>query len=213
MPMKTMTTFAIAVALVAAWSVAPAMATTTTTTPPAVEQKDTIGDKVERGVDKTKEKAGELKDKVVDTTKKAKDKVVDTTKKAKDKVVDKTDDATDKAADKTDTVKDKLAAKTEQMDVRHAQESLKDKGYDPGPIDGVHGPRTSAAVRDFQKKEGLTVTGRLDNETMGRLSATASGTGTVRTGSEGTAPASTSPAASPATGTSADPRPPAKQTR
>ena len=182
MPMKTMTTFAIAVALGAVWSVAPAMAQTTTTTPPApVEKKDTVGDKVERGVDKTKEKAGELKDKVVDTT-----------KKAKDKVVDKTHDLTDKAA-----------AKTDRMEVRNLQQSLKDKGYDPGPIDGIHGPRTSAAVREYQAKEGLTVTGRLDDDTMGHLN----GTGTVRTGSDGTAPAS--PSASPATGTQL----PAKQTR
>jgi peptidoglycan hydrolase-like protein with peptidoglycan-binding domain len=219
--MKTMTTFAIAVALGAAWSVAPAMAQTTTTTtpPPAVEKKDTLGDKVERGVDKTKEKAGDLKDKVVDTTKKAKDKVVDTTKKTKDKVVDKTDSATDKAADKTDRavdkaadktekVKDKLAAKTDRASVRSYQQALKDKGHDPGPIDGIHGPRTTAAVREYQKKEGLTVTGRLDDDSLGRLS----GTGTVRTGSDGTAPAS--PSASPSTGTApATPQIPAKQTR
>jgi peptidoglycan hydrolase-like protein with peptidoglycan-binding domain len=205
MPMKTMTTFAIAVALGAAWSVAPAMAQTTTTTPP-VEQKETVGEKVERGVDKTKEKAGELKDKVVDTTKKAKDKVVDTTKKTKDKIVDKTDKATDKAADKTEKATDKLATKTEKMDVRSAQTTLKDKGFDPGPIDGIHGPRTSAAVRDFQTKEGLPATGRLDNETMTRL------TGTVRTGSDGTAPATTSPSASPST-SPAPTQIPAKQSR
>ncbi len=207
MPMKTMTTFAIAIALAAVWSVAPAMAQTTTTTPPApIEKKDTVGDKFDRGVDKTKEKAGELKDKVVDTTKKAKDKVVDTTKSTKDKVVDKTDKATDKAADKTESVKDKLAAKTGRADVRSYQQALKDKGYDPGPIDGIHGPRTSAAVREYQKKEGMTVTGRLDDDAIGRLS----GTGTVRTGSDGTAPATTSPAASPSTGQT---QIPAKQAR
>ncbi|MEX2145466.1 MAG: peptidoglycan-binding domain-containing protein [Candidatus Rokuibacteriota bacterium] len=212
MPMKTMTTFAIAVALGAAWSVAPAMATSTTDkvenkaeraadkvenkaerAADKVDGKDTVGDKFDRAVDKTKDKAGELKDKIVDTTKKAKDKVVDTTKKAKDKVVDKTDNATDKLADKTD-----------RMDVRHMQQALKDKGFDPGPIDGIHGPRTSAAVREYQTKEGLTVTGRLDDDTMGRLN----GTGTVRTGSDGTAPAS--PSASPATGPQL---PAAKQTR
>jgi|SRR5687768_17570498 len=220
MPMKTMTTFALAVALGAAWSVAPVMAQTTTTTPPpAVEKKESVGDKVDRGVDKTKEKAVELKDKVVDTTKKAKDKVVDTTKSTKDKVVDKTDKTTDKVADKTDKAtdkiadkteraKDKIAAKLDRAGIRTQQQALKDKGYDPGPIDGIHGPRTSAAVREYQKKEGMTVTGRFDDDTMGRLS----GTGTVRTGSDGTAPAS--PSASPSTGTTTPtPQIPAKQTR
>ena len=177
MPMKTMTTFAIAVALAAAWSVAPALAGTTTD---KIENKDTAGEKLDRAVDKTKEKTVELKDKVVDTAKKVKDTVVDTTKRTKDTIL----------------------AKTDRMTVRNAQQSLMDKGYDPGPIDGVHGPRTSAAVRDFQEKEGLTVTGQLDDETMGRL-----GTGTMRTGSDGTAPAS--PSASPATSSEL----PAKQTR
>ena len=216
MPMKTMTTFALAVALGAAWSVAPAMATSTTEKAEnkAERAADKVEDKAERAADKIEDKAERAKDKAdgkdtvgekfdravdktKDKTRELKDKVVDTTKRTKDKVVDKTDKATDKLADKTD-----------RMEVRNMQQSLKDKGYDPGPIDGIHGPRTSAAIREYQTKEGLTVTGRLDDETMGRLS----GTGTVRTGSDGTAPAS--PSASPATGTApASPKIPAKQTR
>lgn len=215
MPMKTMTTFAIAVALAAAWSVAPALAGTTTE---KIEKKDTVGEKLDRGVDKTKEKTIELKDKVVDTTKKAKDKVVDTSKKVKDKVVDTTKntkdkvvdttkDTKDKVVEKTDRAIDKIAAKTERMDVRNTQQSLMDKGFSPGPIDGVHGPRTSAAIRDFQTKEGLMVTGQLNDETTARLS------GGVRTGSDATAPAATSPAASPSTATPPSAQIPAKQAR
>jgi peptidoglycan hydrolase-like protein with peptidoglycan-binding domain len=77
-------------------------------------------------------------------------------------------------------------------DVRAAQRALQEKGFDPGPIDGVMGPRTSAAVRDFQQKENLTVTGQLDAKTRSRLMASAG-----------------SPAASPAsepTGTSPKPQ-------
>ena len=48
---------------------------------------------------------------------------------------------------------------------------LKEKGYDPGPIDGIHGPRTEAALRDFQKAEGLEVTGDMNEETRQRLMA------------------------------------------
>jgi peptidoglycan hydrolase-like protein with peptidoglycan-binding domain len=36
------------------------------------------------------------------------------------------------------------------------------------------GPRTSAAVREFQQKENLTVTGRIDDETRDRLMAAGS---------------------------------------
>ncbi len=53
--------------------------------------------------------------------------------------------------------------------VRDAQRTLRDLGYQPGPIDGVMGPRTQTALRSYQRTEGLPVTGRLDPETMARL--------------------------------------------
>ena len=49
------------------------------------------------------------------------------------------------------------------------QKSLNDKGYDAGPVDGVLGTRTRAAIRQYQASEKLTVNGRLDAETAGKL--------------------------------------------
>jgi hypothetical protein len=60
--------------------------------------------------------------------------------------------------------------------VRAAQEALEDKGFNPGPIDGIWGPKTSAAVSDFQRKENLTVSGRLDAPTLAKLEIAADGT-------------------------------------
>lgn len=57
----------------------------------------------------------------------------------------------------------------DKQQVKMAQEALKEKGYDPGAIDGAMGPRTSGAIRDFQQAEGLRVTGRLDAETRSKL--------------------------------------------
>ncbi|MEX2220159.1 MAG: BON domain-containing protein [Candidatus Rokuibacteriota bacterium] len=54
-------------------------------------------------------------------------------------------------------------------DVRMAQEKLKDKGFDPGPVDGIWGPRTADAVGEYQGKENMTVTKRLDGETRAKL--------------------------------------------
>jgi peptidoglycan hydrolase-like protein with peptidoglycan-binding domain len=54
-------------------------------------------------------------------------------------------------------------------DIRTMQKSLSDKGYDVGPADGVMGPRTRAAIRQYQASEKLTVNGRLDEETAGKL--------------------------------------------
>lgn len=56
--------------------------------------------------------------------------------------------------------------------VKAVQEALKEKGQDPGPIDGIMGPRTKAALKDFQRSEDLPETGRLDAETMTKLGAT-----------------------------------------
>ncbi len=54
-------------------------------------------------------------------------------------------------------------------DIKKLQESLRDKGYYSGPVDGVIGPRTRAAIRQYQKFENLPVTGRLDTQTAGKL--------------------------------------------
>ena len=59
-------------------------------------------------------------------------------------------------------------AQTSQT-IRAAQEALKAKGYDPGPIDGIYGPRTRAATEDFQKHETLTADGRLGPKTLDSL--------------------------------------------
>src|SRR5947207_7277909 len=70
--------------------------------------------------------------------------------------------------------KDKVAGNMESShDVRQAQTALKDKGHDPGPIDGIHGPRTSAALRSYQKAENIKVTGRLDSDTKSHLMGSA----------------------------------------
>ena len=69
--------------------------------------------------------------------------------------------------------------------VRAVQEALKDRGMYDGAVDGIMGPKTQAGLRAFQKKENLQETGRLDQQTMGRL-------GVQNTG----ATDSTSPAAS-----------------
>jgi Putative peptidoglycan binding domain/BON domain len=79
---------------------------------------------------------------------------------------------TDRTAAKPSLKSDMKQSMTDapgQAHVRTAQQKLKDKGYDPGPIDGIWGPRTAAAVSDFQRKENLTVTSRLDAATLGKL--------------------------------------------
>jgi len=45
------------------------------------------------------------------------------------------------------------------------QQALKHKGFDPGPMDGVIGPKPTAALKDYQKSENLAMTGKIDRDT------------------------------------------------
>ncbi|QIE55174.1 hypothetical protein G5B40_06740 [Pikeienuella piscinae] len=54
-------------------------------------------------------------------------------------------------------------------DIRELQYSLRSRGYLPGPADGVFGPATERAVREFQRNRGLRPTGRVDAETARQL--------------------------------------------
>jgi peptidoglycan hydrolase-like protein with peptidoglycan-binding domain len=55
--------------------------------------------------------------------------------------------------------------------VRGIQQSLKDRGFDPGLVDGIMGGHTASALRDYQRSERLPTTGELDLATVERLGA------------------------------------------
>ena len=81
--------------------------------------------------------------------------------------------------------------------VKAAQQALKDKGLDPGKVDGRMGPKTQAALREFQKARGMESTGELDAKTTDALGMDGKSTSS-------TATSSTSVSASPATAGAAD---------
>jgi len=49
------------------------------------------------------------------------------------------------------------------------QQGLADSGYDPGPIDGIVGPRTEAAVAAYQRDNSLPITGTIDQNLLSSL--------------------------------------------
>jgi peptidoglycan hydrolase-like protein with peptidoglycan-binding domain len=108
---------------------------------------DTVDQKVKTGVQKTKDAADKVEDKVENKAKDVKDRML---------------------GRKTEGPEDHRGA-TRNQDVMVAQQALKDKGHDPGMIDGKMGRRTRAALADYQKAEGLKVTGRLDDDTRAKL--------------------------------------------
>jgi Putative peptidoglycan binding domain len=55
----------------------------------------------------------------------------------------------------------------EQM--KRTQTALRSLGYAPGTIDGIMGVETGSALRAFQQRQGLRITGRLNPETRAAL--------------------------------------------
>lgn len=53
--------------------------------------------------------------------------------------------------------------------IKAVQQALADAGYDPGPADGLEGPRTTAAVTAYQRDKGLKVDGTIGPETLRSL--------------------------------------------
>jgi hypothetical protein len=53
--------------------------------------------------------------------------------------------------------------------IKKVQQALVRRGYEPGPIDGVFGPRTGAAIKSYQQQEKLPITGLLTPDLVQRL--------------------------------------------
>jgi peptidoglycan hydrolase-like protein with peptidoglycan-binding domain len=53
--------------------------------------------------------------------------------------------------------------------VEKIQQSLDDKGFKSGQVDGKWGPLTMSALKDFQKSQNISSTGDLDGQTIAAL--------------------------------------------
>src|SRR5258708_902713 len=57
--------------------------------------------------------------------------------------------------------------------VRAVQEKLRDGGFYSGEVDGAYSPQLSAALTRYQIRNGLPITGQLDEDTSKALGAKA----------------------------------------
>src|SRR5262249_52453029 len=64
----------------------------------------------------------------------------------------------------------------DREDVRQAQMALKNRGFDPGEMNGMISSQTMEAIRQFQKASGLPINGKLDQRTQAALGITIKGT-------------------------------------
>lgn len=68
---------------------------------------------------------------------------------------------------------------TSATKVKEAQQALQQAGLYKGKVDGKFGPQTKAAVKEFQKENGLKQTAHLDSATMKKLSEAGGAGGTT----------------------------------
>jgi peptidoglycan hydrolase-like protein with peptidoglycan-binding domain len=66
------------------------------------------------------------------------------------------------------------ASSMDSSTVRQVQQALADKGHNPGPIDGMMGPRTRAALKSYQRQQNLSGASGLDQQTLNSLGVQAS---------------------------------------
>lgn len=68
----------------------------------------------------------------------------------------------------------KIDKKSSRAMVLAAQKMLADLGYEPGPLDGVEGPKTRSAIRKFEADNGHSLKGKVSKALVAKL-ATAIG--------------------------------------
>lgn len=84
-------------------------------------------------------------------------------------------DASAKKPGAADDVAPTPAVAAQKVDLSRVQALLTQLGYTPGPVDGLMGRRTRAAISDFQRREGLPVDGRPTQSLLAALESRAAG--------------------------------------
>jgi hypothetical protein len=82
-----------------------------------------------------------------------------------------------------------------QPKVLGLQKALQKLGFDPGNLDGVMGPGTQAAIKQFQQVSGLAAVGALNAQTQAALAKALRGGGPAAAGGNGAAAAASGPPA------------------
>jgi hypothetical protein len=119
----------------------------------------------------------------------------------------KADNNASGATGRAGTASGRSADRPSKDEIRRAQQALKAQGLYTDKVDGIMGPKTKNALRQYQAREGLQQTATLDSATRQRLAGSAPRTGatagqgtTMRSGAAGTGTSNSTGAAGDATG-------------
>ena len=87
--------------------------------------------------------------------------------------------------------------------VSQIQQALNDQGYNVGAVDGQMGPKTKAALKQFQQAKGLQASGKLDQQTVAMLTTNSASSNTSSSNSTSSDTSSPSSSSTPSTTTGA----------
>ena len=73
------------------------------------------------------------------------------------------------AGDELSIQRDQLQRQARFNLIKAVQQKLTEGGYQPGPVDGLEGPRTRAAIQAFQRDNNLSPDGELGHDTLHSL--------------------------------------------
>jgi lipid-binding SYLF domain-containing protein/peptidoglycan hydrolase-like protein with peptidoglycan-binding domain len=156
-----------------------AQSSTTTQDTTTKKQSTTQKSTTTKDTGKTTEKKSKTSDNTQSTSTTQSDNKAANADKSTNSTTDKSTTTKEKSASKKGTKKTSGLSKDK---VLQTQSALKKEGFDPGPVDGIMGPMTMAALRNFQSHNHLEVTGTITPETQSLLMGTAS-TGSSNTSS------------------------------
>ncbi len=128
------------------------------------DMMDTVADATDDAVDEGMEAADSMLDFVEEGVEDAQELIVE----VQEDVVEGVSSAVDELP--TEVLMDdgaEVVGATSEI-IRGVQQGLVDAGFNPGPVDGFSGPRTTAALESYQQQNGLAV-GQLTKETLRAL--------------------------------------------
>jgi hypothetical protein len=96
-------------------------------------------------------------------------------------------------------------------EIREVQTALKSQGFEV-VVDGQMGPRTMAALTQFQRRQGLQATGKIDSQTVAALGVNVKGAQGQPSTTGQNPPTGSQPSAKPPTSSTPAPQPPANPT-
>lgn len=126
-----------------------------------------LSDETSESIDTAAKTAGDAFDKMIDAAKETANEAEIAVSEIQEDAADALEATVVEPANEIMEDSHEVVAATPGL-IRRVQQALANAGYNPGPVDGIRGPRTLSAIENFQQDNDLA-TGELTKETLRAL--------------------------------------------